>query len=274
MPSFVPISPATWSVRWSSHLYVAGTLPGAPRVAVVGSRATRARYTRCIQPIVQGIADAGGALVSGGAIGVDAVAHRAALELGVPQVAVLPGPPDALYPPDHEPLFAAIVEAGGAVVCPHPPGTVMARGMFASRNAIVVQLVARVVVVQAALRSGTRVTLEAAFRRGRPVAGVSGSPGVAWAMERGACSLGGPDESSASMRDRARRFVSAQARARPGALPWPPHLQAVEAAFADRAVVTLDDLADPLAAAVALVEAEALGLVCESGPGRYVRADR
>lgn len=266
MLDFTTVAPGALGVTWPKPLYLAGRVPAVPRVAVVGSRASRRRFSACVHGVVEALAEAGLGLVSGGAIGIDAHGHRAALRLGVPQVAVLPGPPDALYPPDHVPLFEDIVRAGGAVVCPHPPGAGLRRGMFASRNHLVVQLSVRVVAVEAAARSGTQGTLALALRTGVPVSGVVGTPGVAWAIERGASSLGPPQPDA--VRQRLVELLAGQ-----GATEvWPPTLRPLQCILDRQAAATVDDFEDPLAGAVALAEAEAGGWVTESAPGRYVRA--
>lgn len=263
---FSPVSPRALGLQWPQPLYLAGRVPAGPKVAVVGSRASRRRFVRCIPGVVGALAEAGVGLVSGGAIGIDGSAHRAALEQDVPQIAVLPGPPDALYPLDHVPLFESIVEAGGAVLCPHRPGAGLRRGMFASRNALVVQLAIRVVAVEAGARSGTQGTLALALRTGVPVSGIVGTPGVAWAIERGAGSLGPPQVESVRQRlSEALRGVSALEA-------WPPALRPLQEILDRQPAATVDDFDDPLSGAVALAEAEAGGWITEAAPGRYVRA--
>ncbi len=254
---FCVVSPGALGVDWSRPLYLAGRLPAVPRVAVVGSRAARRRYLACIPAIVQTLAERGMALVSGGAVGIDGAAHRAALSQGVPQVAVLPGPPDALYPADHRGLFEDIVHAGGAVICPHPPGTGLRKGMFASRNHIVVQLSVRVVAMEAGARSGTQGTLALALRTGVAVSGVVGTPGVAWAIERGGSSLGPSDP--ADVRARLSQHLEGIC-----ALPtWPPTLRSLQDILERQGAATVDDFDDPLAGAVALAEAEAAKAAAE-----------
>lgn len=266
MLEFSAVSPGALGLRWSSPLYLAGRVPAVPRVAVIGSRASRRRFMACVPEVVAALGDLGLGLVSGGAIGIDACGHRAALRLGVPQVAVLPGPPDALYPPDHAPLFRDIVQAGGAVLCPARPGAGLRRGMFASRNQLVVQLAIRVVAVEAAARSGTQGTLGMALRDGVPVSGIVGTPGVAWAIERGASSLGPPEPQAV----RARLHGALQGL--DGLEVWPPTLRPLQAILDRQPAATVDDFDDPLAGAVALAEAEAGGWITEAAPGRWVRA--
>lgn len=266
MLEFSAVSPGALGLRWTRPLYLAGRIPAVPKVAVIGSRASRRRFMACVPPVIDALSVSGMALVSGGAVGIDACAHRAALRVGLPQVAVLPGPPDALYPVDHIPLFLEIVEAGGAVVCPHPPGAGLRRGMFSSRNQLVVQLASRVVAIEAGARSGTQGTLALALRTEVPVCGVVGTPGVAWALERGAKSLGPPEPAAVQGR------LTDILRGLGGVEVWPLELRALQSILDRQAAATVDDFEDTLAGAVALTEAEASGWVTEAAPGRYVRA--
>lgn len=263
---FSPVTPSALGLRWSKPLYIAGSVPAVPCVAVIGSRAARRPFMRCVPAVVEALREAGMALVSGGAIGIDACGHRAALRLGVPQVAVLPGPPDRLYPIEHAPLFHDIVAAGGAVLCPWPPGVGLRRGMFASRNQLVVQLSAWVVAIEAGARSGTQGTLRLALREGTPVCGIAGTPGVAWALERGAMSLGPPDP------DRVRAQVGRALCGLEALEVWPVSLRPLQMVLDRQKTVTVDDFDDPLTGAVLLAEAEGGGWITESAPGRYVRA--
>ena len=75
---------------------ITGTLPPPPRLAVVGSRATSSPYLRATREVVAAAAHAGWSVISGGALGVDAEAHRASLDLQVPTLAVLPLRADAV----------------------------------------------------------------------------------------------------------------------------------------------------------------------------------
>jgi len=266
MLEFSAVSPGALGLRWARPLYLAGRIPAVPKVAVIGSRASRRRFMACVPGVIEALSLSGMALVSGGAVGIDACAHRAAVRVGLPQIAVLPGPPDALYPADHIPLFQEIVQAGGAVVCPHPPGAGLRRGMFSSRNQLVVQLASHVVAIEAGARSGTQGTLALALRTDVPVCGVVGTAGVAWALERGARSLGPPDPPGVQAR------LTEALHGLGGVEVWPPELRALQSILDRQSAATVDDFDDPLAGAVALTEAEAGGWVTEAAPGRYVRA--
>lgn len=261
-----------------------GSCPPPPRLAVVGSRAARRAVLDLLPAILERAQSRGWSLVSGGALGVDGAAHRAALTLDMAQIAILPCGRDQLYPPGHAALFSAMVAAPGAsLLFAHPAGTPTVRAMFASRNAIVVGLADAVLVAQAGLRSGSIGTGRLALRRGLPVAAVAGSPGCGALIAAGASPLPEPPRSRdgsarAALADRAAAWldrISGRASTEPppeGASSWPPRLRWLVEAFeaAGPAGLCVDALADPAAALVALCEAELLGLVAEASPGRWV----
>ena len=142
--------------------------------AIVGSRNASALGLAMTQRLAQGLGQGGYSVVSGLARGVDAAAHRAALNTGT--VAVLAGGHRNIYPPEHERLVEEIVEAGGAVVSEMPLGW-EARGRdFPRRNRIVSGLSLGVVVVEAARRSGSLITARFAAEQGREVFAVPGHP--------------------------------------------------------------------------------------------------
>src|ERR1700737_523746 len=103
-----------------------------------------------------------------------AAAHRASLESGT--VAVLAGGHDRIYPPEHEDLLAAIIAAGGAAISEMPMGHVPRARDFPRRNRLISGTALGVVVVEAALRSGSLITARIAAEQGREVFAVPGSP--------------------------------------------------------------------------------------------------
>ena len=113
-------------------------------------------------------------LVSGGAVGTDTLAHRAALEQGVPQVVVLPCGFDQPYPRSNLGLFRSVLASGGCLVSLLPPSARPSRDSFVERNEIIARLGASLLVPQCAARSGTMHTVRFAraarvpvlFRRG------------------------------------------------------------------------------------------------------------
>jgi DNA processing protein len=112
-------------------------------------------------------------VLSGGAYGIDACAHRAALAAGGCTIAVLACGPDVDYPWEHRDLLAAIA-AQGAVISEWPPGTPPARTRFLLRNRVIAALASGTVVVEAAPRGGTISAAGHAEDLRRPLMAVPG----------------------------------------------------------------------------------------------------
>ncbi len=119
------------------------------------------------------MAEAGFAIVSGLARGIDAAAHRASLATGT--VAVLAGGQDRVYPPEHAELLDAILPAGVALT-EMPLGWEPRARDFPRRNRLISGLSLGVVIVEAAKRSGSLITARLALEQGREVFAVPGSP--------------------------------------------------------------------------------------------------
>ena len=152
-----------------------GPLPPLGRsVAVVGSRSASAYGERVTTDATCGLADRGFAIVSGAAIGVDGVAHRAALASGAVTVAVLAGGLDRFYPAQHTDLLHRIAREG-AVLSELPPGARPMRERFLKRNRVIAALARATVVVEAGARSGAMNTAGHAAELGRPLGAVPGS---------------------------------------------------------------------------------------------------
>ena len=145
-------------------------------VAIVGARAASSLGERMARRLSLDLAAGGLCVVSGLARGIDAVAHRAALEGGGPTVAVLAGGVDEVYPAEHAEFAARIAAEGGAVVSEAPPGRAARASDFPRRNRIVSGLSLGVVVVEAALKSGSLSTARLAAEQGREVMAVPGHP--------------------------------------------------------------------------------------------------
>ena len=143
-------------------------------VALVGSRNASANGQRLAELLAQELAAEGLAVVSGLARGIDAAAHQGALRSGL-TVACVAGGVDVPYPPDHARLLARIA-AEGAVVGELPPGTAPQARHFPRRNRVIAGLALGVVVVEAAIRSGSLITARLAQEQGREVLAVPGSP--------------------------------------------------------------------------------------------------
>ena len=144
-----------------------------PAVAVVGARNASAGGQRLTETLARDLAAAGYVVVSGLARGIDAAAHRGALEGGT--VAVMAGGADYAYPPENHRLHGEIMRRG-LVVSDQPLGTVPHAGHFPRRNRILAGLTLGVVVVEATERSGALITARLAAGNGRQVFAVPGSP--------------------------------------------------------------------------------------------------
>lgn len=142
-------------------------------MAIVGSRACT-RYGREVATdLAAGLARRGVSVVSGMARGIDAAAHDGALRVGGHTVAVLPGGLDPVYPRRHLQL-ARRIAAVGALVAELEAGTPVAPWHFPQRNRIIAGISEITVVVEAAARSGARITADLALGYGRDVLVVPG----------------------------------------------------------------------------------------------------
>ncbi len=143
-------------------------------VAVVGARAATSYGVHVATDLSAGLAQSGVAVVSGGAYGIDAAAHRGALSAeGAPTVAVLACGVDVAYPRGNDRLLAQVAETG-LLVSELPPGRPPTRRHFLVRNRLIAALSLGTVVVEAAARSGSLATIERARLLNRVVMAVPG----------------------------------------------------------------------------------------------------
>jgi DNA processing protein len=142
-------------------------------VAIVGARNASANGRRLAEDIARDLGAAGFMVVSGLARGIDHAAHRGSLDSGT--VAVVAGGIDIAYPPDNEELQREIARRG-ALLAEMPPGTVPQAKHFPRRNRLISGLGLGVLVVEAALQSGSLITARMALEQGREVLAVPGSP--------------------------------------------------------------------------------------------------
>ncbi len=144
-------------------------------VAVVGTRHPTVLGLDAVRGLVTVLARRCLPLLSGGAMGVDAAAHRAALDLGLPTMAVLAGGLDQPTPARNLPLFQDMIDSGlGILVSERPPGESPRRWSYHRRNRLIAALARAVVVVQAGEGSGALITARAAWELSRPVLVVPG----------------------------------------------------------------------------------------------------
>jgi DNA processing protein len=159
-----------------SILYVRGELTPADDapVAIVGTRRATPYGRQAAERIAAELAQAGVTIVSGLARGVDAAAHRGALEAGGRTIAVLGSGPDVIYPAEHRRLAEQILESG-AILSELPPGTKPDAQNFPARNRIVSGMTLGTLIIEAPLRSGALITATFAADQGREVFVIPGS---------------------------------------------------------------------------------------------------
>jgi DNA processing protein len=168
----------------TAELWYRGMLP--PRagsavsgnVSIVGSRGATRAGCGLAADVAAAVARRGVAVVSGGALGIDAAAHRGALAAGGATFAVLGCGVDVVFPDRHGPLFAEIIDRGGGLLSEYPPGTPPRSWHFPVRNRIVAALAEVVIVIDARARSGALITAGLARKLGRRLLAVPGSPGT------------------------------------------------------------------------------------------------
>ena len=245
-----------------------------PAVAIVGSRNASPAGAETARRLARGLASAGLVVVSGLARGIDAAAHRGALDGRGPTVGVVGCGLDVTYPRDHGAL-AAEIRTSGCLVSELPPGTPPLPRHFPLRNRIISGLSSAVVVVEASERSGSLITARMALEQGRDVLAVPGN--VVSGCHRGCHAL---------IKDGARLVETVEDIleeirwvADPGRLPDPANQsQSNELLALVRAgeVFSVEDLSERsgLKAAEILAELGRLeleGLVARSGVGTFIR---
>jgi len=160
------------------ELYILGSLEPLlqkPSIAVVGSRRVTPYGRGVTQELVQSIASHGVVIISGLALGVDAIAHQAALAVGGKTIAVLPCGLDKPYPATNRQLARRILEQGGALISEYPEGTEPFPSNFIARNRLVSGLGNGVLITEAAAKSGTIHTAGFALDQGKSVMAVPGN---------------------------------------------------------------------------------------------------
>ena len=148
-------------------------------VAIVGARNASANGIRLARELGRGLAAAGWCVASGLARGIDGAAHQGALAAGpdgAGTIAVVAGGVDNIYPAENAALRQAILDQGSTIVSEMPPGFKPRDIHFPRRNRIISGLSRGVVVVEAALRSGSLITARIANEQGREVMALPGSP--------------------------------------------------------------------------------------------------
>lgn len=157
------------------YLYYRGQLDllGAPAVAVVGTRRATPYGERITRELAGELARAGIVIVSGLARGIDAIAHRATLEVGGRTIAVLGTGVDVAYPVSHRALQSEIASRG-LLLSEECPGSRATAASFPKRNRIIAAIAKATIIVEAPLKSGALITADHAIDLARTVAAVPG----------------------------------------------------------------------------------------------------
>ena len=158
-------------------LYYCGELPSTPvkSVAIVGSRKPTPYGKSVTEKIVPTHAAHNVTIISGLALGIDSIAHRAALKFSTPTIAVMARGLDEIYPASHFALSRDIVKAGGALISTYQAGMPAQPYHFLERNRIISGLSSIVIVTEAAVKSGTLNTASHALEQGKDVFAVPGN---------------------------------------------------------------------------------------------------
>lgn len=161
------------------QLYYIGSEPSTwlqkRRIAIVGSR-TITPYGRAVtEMFATQLAERGFTIISGLALGVDAVAHQAALTVHGAHIAVVANGLDQIYPASNTTLARALLEKGGTIISEYPEGTPSFKQHFIARNRIVAGLAEALLITEASEKSGTLHTARFALEQGRDVFVVPGN---------------------------------------------------------------------------------------------------
>jgi DNA processing protein len=146
-----------------------------PRLAVVGSRSISPYGREVTADLAGKLAEQGVVIISGLALGVDAIAHQAALDAGGLTIAVLPGPVDKIYPATNTALGEEILVRGGALVSEYTSDEYALKQNFIARNRLVAGLAQAVLITEAAEKSGSLHTARFALEQGKDVLAVPGN---------------------------------------------------------------------------------------------------
>jgi len=158
------------------EIFLLGKIPGSrPFITIVGSRKPTAYGREITELIARDLAQTGAVVVSGLALGIDSIAHKACLDAGGQTVAVLPCGLDNIYPATHRNLALEILEKDGALISEYPAGTPALKQHFIARNRLVSGLSQATIIIEAAQKSGTLITAGFALEQNRDVYAVPGN---------------------------------------------------------------------------------------------------
>ncbi|MBS1842937.1 MAG: DNA-protecting protein DprA [Actinobacteria bacterium] len=243
-------------------------------VTIVGSRRATSYGREVARDLARELSDAGLVVVSGLAFGIDACAHRGALDAKGRTIAVLGCGPDTPYPAAHRGLWRAIVETG-AVISELPPGSTPWRWSFPARNRVMAALAGMTVVVEAAARSGSLITADLATELGRDLGAVPGpvtsrpSVGPNELLAGGACVVRGAQDVLDAMLGAG--ACSVERTGPPLEQDLAEVLSAVEAGATNADAVAIAVGLSAAAASVTLARLELLGYLTTTPTGTFAR---
>ncbi len=159
------------------RLWLCGMLPSERRtaIAIVGTRKPTPYGREVTYQLSYELAKRGVVVISGLALGVDGIAHQAALDAGGTTIAVLPTSIESIHPATHRELARRITENGGALISEYGAGDPVFKTNFVARNRIVTALSDGILITEAAAKSGSLTTANFALEQGRPVMVVPGN---------------------------------------------------------------------------------------------------
>jgi DNA processing protein len=152
-----------------SVIFYRGNLPDPEKslLGMVGTRRPSPEAAAQAFTLSCGAANAGISVVSGLALGIDAICHRGNISGGAPGYAVLGCGIDGIYPQSNKPLAKKILDSSGAIISEYPPGTRPAKWRFPARNRIIAALSRSVIIVEAPKKSGALITAAFALEQGK-----------------------------------------------------------------------------------------------------------
>lgn len=169
--------PSLSSLRYPPpYLFILGTLPDPPALAIVGSRKVTEYGARITRELAEDLAAAGLTIVSGFARGIDTIAHRAAIAVRGKTIAVWGTGPDEVYPEENKDLVEQVA-AHGCVITEFPFGLAPDAANFPVRNRLIAGLADGVLVAQARRKSGALLTAEHALEQGKEIFAIPGEIG-------------------------------------------------------------------------------------------------
>jgi DNA processing protein len=181
-------------------LFLHGTLPSGPCVGIVGTRSPSSEALAYAEYLAGWLSAQGVAIISGGAKGIDAAAHRGALAATGLTWVVAPSSFDRPFPGEHRQLYDEVVARGGGYLSRFEQGVPADRPNFFERNGILAALCHALIIVEAPLRSGARNAAKWARQLDRPCFVVPSAPwnergrGCILELQLGARALAGPEE--------------------------------------------------------------------------------